>query len=668
MTFTEAALEVLKSAGKPLHYKKITEIAIERNLLSHVGKTPELTMSARLATMVKMDRGDAPIVKVRPGVFAMRNSDKSQQKRQRKGEVTMSIPKNELQPQEDEQQSFSDSMQFVSKAEQSTPASIALPGSDVFPEEEDDDELILADFDQDDESAEEAKARKRRRRRRRSKDDDENDSGARNNATPTREHERSYGNSSESNSARRRPDNENHQATDWNRSPDDGELLGKDLADATWSVLMRTERRPVAFIRAAELLVRRGRLSGHAAALAPTIAAAIRADISRSEISGSRPRFRVRGNRVEITDWLLPRDVVRMEEAALRAAERQREQVRRGLIHKLNELPTGAFAEIVATWLNAEGVVSLRAVRRSGSSGTQLHFAGTLKRGVEETRLAIVVQRNGRGIDRERVIDVRGALHHYGNASSAWLVSTSRAIDGAREEAATGATPCVIFDGIALAEAMERLGIGVKRHTITITNIDFDLFDSLGDRNELRVRNEMDRERERDRGRRSRRGRGREDAGYFNGESRSETVAEKRDDFSFGHRDSRPEREPDAVYGEVEEETACDRYSGDEPSSTLGLSAYRQSDLSEISEAQQESAREAHESSAYADEDTFSREYDKNGFDLSKEDDSARSDRESDSLDVGDFDGCEPDDNAEGGLNEIDGQNDESIEKEVGDR
>src|SRR5215467_1668558 len=74
MTFTEAALEVLRTAGEPLHYKKITELAIERNLLSHVGKTPEVTMSSRLATLVKKDRGQSPIIKVRPGVFALRES------------------------------------------------------------------------------------------------------------------------------------------------------------------------------------------------------------------------------------------------------------------------------------------------------------------------------------------------------------------------------------------------------------------------------------------------------------------------------------------------------------------------------------------------------------------------------------------------------------------
>ena len=53
MTFTEAAEEVLRIAGKPLHYKEITELAIEKNLLSHVGKSPEVTMGSRLAALIK---------------------------------------------------------------------------------------------------------------------------------------------------------------------------------------------------------------------------------------------------------------------------------------------------------------------------------------------------------------------------------------------------------------------------------------------------------------------------------------------------------------------------------------------------------------------------------------------------------------------------------------
>ena len=54
MTFTDAAAEVLRLIGRPLHYKEITDFAIERNLLSHVGKSPEVTMGARLAALMEM--------------------------------------------------------------------------------------------------------------------------------------------------------------------------------------------------------------------------------------------------------------------------------------------------------------------------------------------------------------------------------------------------------------------------------------------------------------------------------------------------------------------------------------------------------------------------------------------------------------------------------------
>src|SRR5688500_14139471 len=75
MTFTEAAAHVLRLVGKPLHYKEITDVAIERDLLSHVGKSPEVTMGARLAALVKKGDKDNPLVRVKPGVFALREWD-----------------------------------------------------------------------------------------------------------------------------------------------------------------------------------------------------------------------------------------------------------------------------------------------------------------------------------------------------------------------------------------------------------------------------------------------------------------------------------------------------------------------------------------------------------------------------------------------------------------
>ncbi|HEY6461679.1 MAG TPA: winged helix-turn-helix domain-containing protein, partial [Polyangiaceae bacterium] len=81
MTFIEAAAEVLRIAGKPMHYKEITELAIAKNLLSHVGKTPEVTMSHRLTSAIKKDDKDVPIVKVKPGVFALREWEGKKGKR-----------------------------------------------------------------------------------------------------------------------------------------------------------------------------------------------------------------------------------------------------------------------------------------------------------------------------------------------------------------------------------------------------------------------------------------------------------------------------------------------------------------------------------------------------------------------------------------------------------
>src|SRR5688572_16635642 len=54
MTFTEAAAQVLRLVGKPLHYKEITDVA-----------------------MVKKGDKENPLVRVRPGVFALREWDQA---------------------------------------------------------------------------------------------------------------------------------------------------------------------------------------------------------------------------------------------------------------------------------------------------------------------------------------------------------------------------------------------------------------------------------------------------------------------------------------------------------------------------------------------------------------------------------------------------------------
>jgi hypothetical protein len=71
MTFTEAALAVLQQEGRPMHSREIAEKAVERGLLSHVGKTPVQTMSARLSAAVSKGNEKGAFARVRPGVFAL---------------------------------------------------------------------------------------------------------------------------------------------------------------------------------------------------------------------------------------------------------------------------------------------------------------------------------------------------------------------------------------------------------------------------------------------------------------------------------------------------------------------------------------------------------------------------------------------------------------------
>src|SRR3990172_7461931 len=71
MTFTEAAIEVLRREGKPLHFKKIAEIAVRESLLDHVGKIPEEVMGGQLATHCKLPHTDRKVLVVQPGTFAL---------------------------------------------------------------------------------------------------------------------------------------------------------------------------------------------------------------------------------------------------------------------------------------------------------------------------------------------------------------------------------------------------------------------------------------------------------------------------------------------------------------------------------------------------------------------------------------------------------------------
>lgn len=74
MTFRDAAHEILRRAGQPLHYKEITRLALEQGLVVTKGKTPTDTMYVVITTEIKrggLEGRPSHFTKVGRGIFGL---------------------------------------------------------------------------------------------------------------------------------------------------------------------------------------------------------------------------------------------------------------------------------------------------------------------------------------------------------------------------------------------------------------------------------------------------------------------------------------------------------------------------------------------------------------------------------------------------------------------
>jgi len=78
-SFKDVALKVLQEAGKPLHSKVITDIALEQGLLTTAGNTPWATMNAQLVVDINKNGQASRFVKTSPSTFYINNDFKTSQ-------------------------------------------------------------------------------------------------------------------------------------------------------------------------------------------------------------------------------------------------------------------------------------------------------------------------------------------------------------------------------------------------------------------------------------------------------------------------------------------------------------------------------------------------------------------------------------------------------------
>jgi hypothetical protein len=537
MTFTEAAAQVLRLVGKPLHYKEIADVAIEKNLLSHVGKSPEVTMGARLAALVKKAEKDNPLVRVKPGVFALREWDKKTidagladrtpalqliaenggdppEESAEDTEAGAAEAPSDPEAAEDEEAppplaahvpvSEEDEEAPRPDAEEQARAEIAASATQLFEAEEDDDEPIFGDGGEEEDSdrgERESSSRRRRRRRRRRPTPEQKggddlptytvsdaplDGAEAEAAKPARGRDNDRKDNGRKDNGRKDNDRKDNDRKDNDRGRREQVTLeglaGEPLADALASLIAGYERNNglPTLHKVAEVAHRRGRLSGDSQHTPALLAAVARADNLRRQSTGQRPRFRLSGNRIGLTDSLLDGDLQRAEKDVLAAVQRYRDVARRSLLTRLQQLPQKAVGELMLLLAERLGISGLSPVRRPGASGGELHLAGVLAGVKSDVRVALLIRRDGREVGREQVIDLRGALHHYGPAAAGWVITTGQVLSGAREEAAVpGAAPVTLVDGAGVVKLCEEHGVAVTETRLALPVPDGELFDAL---------------------------------------------------------------------------------------------------------------------------------------------------------------------------------------------
>ncbi len=70
-TFKQSAIEILKREQKPLHYTKITQLALESGILETEGGSPENTMSSVITVDIKSKKGGSDFIRKSIGIYSL---------------------------------------------------------------------------------------------------------------------------------------------------------------------------------------------------------------------------------------------------------------------------------------------------------------------------------------------------------------------------------------------------------------------------------------------------------------------------------------------------------------------------------------------------------------------------------------------------------------------
>ncbi len=154
------------------------------------------------------------------------------------------------------------------------------------------------------------------------------------------------------------------------------------------------------------------------------------------------------------------RAMVRQQENAVRESLR-------GLLHDMNPF---AFEHLIKRLLEELGYQNVEVTAGSGDGGVDV--VADIELGITSVREVVQVKRHRRPIQRKDLDALRGSLYRF-NAVRGTIVTSSRFAKGTQDAAfASGAAPITLIDGDKLIDLLIEHGIGVRKRTIALLELD----------------------------------------------------------------------------------------------------------------------------------------------------------------------------------------------------
>ncbi len=537
MTFLEAAIEVLKQEGKPLHVKDLTKIALKHDLLSVIGREPELAMQARLQEEAK--RPTSELLRISPGVFGLRSFPPRPEPAEGPGTPS---PRREAPPRE--AQSVPAKKEIHITTEEAVPGSPGMEaGRRPRGRPRRGGEAPAAPAIHETAGAEDQQQRRGRGRRmplrgpdlgnesregpqqalqiaaeppiRQNPASHETSRGGSPSAPPRRAHSplgmpsgRLTGLSPSGNIDPNRKStslgsvlspvaltpieslhqpgaatpqpasdkNENNGNSDKSEPAREPQARYLTLTDAAVDVLRgSSDGRPVHFRQIVDIALKRKILRGDAADLWRALRAAVIRDQRQRDTDGLRSRVKNLGQgQYALNDRKLEPDLQNAERELLDRLNRTREATRVALRRRVKVLPPSAFELLMRLLLERMGMISAELIKRGDAVA---YYAGSVTRGARVIKTLAAVRPGEGELTREAVGELRAGLKLRG-FEEGLLLCAGRASSAALAEMNAG--PGIeLYDQDPLTDLLIRHQIGVRRMSLPIEYLDLDLFAEL---------------------------------------------------------------------------------------------------------------------------------------------------------------------------------------------